>query len=284
MRFGWGDLVLHRVAFFHLIQGVWAAALPTSSRKDNGVLLYPRGIKCFKGASKVLAIVQNWIEGRWRDALGTHWGRIGDALGTHWGRIGDAFGDALGTHWDALGRIGDALGTHWGRIGDALGTHWDALGTHWGGLESQSVWLSTRIGVALGSHEVALGVLGARSGRSRPRAAQHARKFQDATTSEICCRGDGRTPAQQASAVVVPARCTCALNLGDSWLTGGPNLHYKLAYMSRLAYSGSLRVQSAADQPEFPLRVVVCAWCKPRELGATIGALSHGICPRHFAR
>jgi hypothetical protein len=52
--------------------------------------------------------------------------------------------------------------------------------------------------------------------------------------------------------------------------------------MSRLVYSGSLRGQSAADQTELPLRIPVCAWCKPRELGAAIGALSHGICPRHF--
>jgi len=52
--------------------------------------------------------------------------------------------------------------------------------------------------------------------------------------------------------------------------------------MSRLAYPGRLRAQSAADQPEFPLRVAVCAWCKPRELGTILGALSHGICPRHF--
>jgi hypothetical protein len=52
--------------------------------------------------------------------------------------------------------------------------------------------------------------------------------------------------------------------------------------MSRLAYPGRLGIESAADQTEFPLRVAVCAWCKPRELGATIGALSHGICPRHF--
>jgi hypothetical protein len=41
-------------------------------------------------------------------------------------------------------------------------------------------------------------------------------------------------------------------------------------------------------QSEFPLRVAVCAWCKPKnrgvELGASLGAISHGICPRHFKK
>jgi hypothetical protein len=35
-------------------------------------------------------------------------------------------------------------------------------------------------------------------------------------------------------------------------------------------------------QVEFPLAVAVCAWCEPHELGAGLGALSHGICPRHL--
>jgi hypothetical protein len=38
------------------------------------------------------------------------------------------------------------------------------------------------------------------------------------------------------------------------------------------------------QQIEFPLVVAVCAWCKPRELGARLGALSHGICPRHLRK
>ncbi len=39
-----------------------------------------------------------------------------------------------------------------------------------------------------------------------------------------------------------------------------------------------------ALQIEFPLAVAVCAWCRPRELGAGLGALSHGICPRHLRK
>ena len=38
-------------------------------------------------------------------------------------------------------------------------------------------------------------------------------------------------------------------------------------------------------QNEFPLRVAVCAWCKPKNRRADLGALgsiSHGICPRHL--
>jgi hypothetical protein len=39
-------------------------------------------------------------------------------------------------------------------------------------------------------------------------------------------------------------------------------------------------------QSELPLRVAVCAWCNPKkrgvELGAGLGAISHGICPRHL--
>lgn len=39
-------------------------------------------------------------------------------------------------------------------------------------------------------------------------------------------------------------------------------------------------------QSEFPLRVAVCAWCKPKnrgvDLGTGLGSISHGICPRHL--
>jgi hypothetical protein len=52
--------------------------------------------------------------------------------------------------------------------------------------------------------------------------------------------------------------------------------------MIRLAHPDDPKTERTAEQPEFPLRVAVCAWCKPRELGATVGALSHGICPRHL--
>ncbi len=39
-----------------------------------------------------------------------------------------------------------------------------------------------------------------------------------------------------------------------------------------------------ARQIEFPLVVAVCAWCRPRELSTGLGALSHGICPRHLRK
>ena len=52
--------------------------------------------------------------------------------------------------------------------------------------------------------------------------------------------------------------------------------------MIGLKHPVSRGAASAAGQTEFPLRVAVCAWCQPMERGATIGALSHGICPRHF--
>lgn len=43
---------------------------------------------------------------------------------------------------------------------------------------------------------------------------------------------------------------------------------------------------NAPQQSELPMRVAVCAWCKPKhrgvELGAGLGAISHGICPRHL--
>ncbi|HXI70767.1 MAG TPA: hypothetical protein VNN22_10480 [Verrucomicrobiae bacterium] len=44
----------------------------------------------------------------------------------------------------------------------------------------------------------------------------------------------------------------------------------------------------ASLQSEFPLRVAVCAWCKPKnrsaDLGNSPGAISHGICPRHLKK
>jgi hypothetical protein len=44
----------------------------------------------------------------------------------------------------------------------------------------------------------------------------------------------------------------------------------------------------ASLQSEFPLRVAVCAWCKPKKRGADPGKspdpISHGICPRHFKK
>ena len=39
-----------------------------------------------------------------------------------------------------------------------------------------------------------------------------------------------------------------------------------------------------AHQIEFPLAVAVCAWCKPKERGPGVGALSHGICLRHLKK
>ncbi|HZR18850.1 MAG TPA: hypothetical protein VFE51_16300 [Verrucomicrobiae bacterium] len=37
-------------------------------------------------------------------------------------------------------------------------------------------------------------------------------------------------------------------------------------------------------QTEFSLSVAVCAWCKPRERGGALGAISHGICLRHLRK
>lgn len=40
------------------------------------------------------------------------------------------------------------------------------------------------------------------------------------------------------------------------------------------------------QQGELPIRVAICAWCKPKnragELGAELGSISHGICARHL--
>src|ERR1035441_9804163 len=52
--------------------------------------------------------------------------------------------------------------------------------------------------------------------------------------------------------------------------------------MSHLDHPGNPGTEGGARQSVLPLRVAVCAWCKPRELGAGLGDLSHGICPRHF--
>jgi hypothetical protein len=37
-------------------------------------------------------------------------------------------------------------------------------------------------------------------------------------------------------------------------------------------------------QLDLSLRVAICAWCKPRPFDGKIGALSHGICPRHLRK
>ena len=39
-----------------------------------------------------------------------------------------------------------------------------------------------------------------------------------------------------------------------------------------------------ASQTELGLSVAVCAWCKPGERGAGLGAVSHGICLRHLRK
>src|ERR1035438_6402544 len=52
--------------------------------------------------------------------------------------------------------------------------------------------------------------------------------------------------------------------------------------MSHLDHPGNSGTEGEARQSVLPLRVAVCAWCKPRELGERLGDLSHGICPRHF--
>jgi hypothetical protein len=39
------------------------------------------------------------------------------------------------------------------------------------------------------------------------------------------------------------------------------------------------------EQIELPLRVTVCAWCKPdARQGMDVGLISHGICPRHLKK
>ena len=37
-------------------------------------------------------------------------------------------------------------------------------------------------------------------------------------------------------------------------------------------------------QTEFPWTVAVCAWCAPEDRGSRLGAISHGICPRHLRK
>ena len=45
---------------------------------------------------------------------------------------------------------------------------------------------------------------------------------------------------------------------------------------------------NAPQQREFLLPVAICAWCEPKnrgvEPGASLGAISHGICPRHLKK
>lgn len=65
-------------------------------------------------------------------------------------------------------------------------------------------------------------------------------------------------------------------------MISGRNCLYNLAGMSHLDHPGNPGIEGEARQSVLPLRVAVCAWCKPRELGAGLGDLSHGICPRHF--
>ena len=65
-------------------------------------------------------------------------------------------------------------------------------------------------------------------------------------------------------------------------MISGSDWTYKPIRMNGLGYHDNAGSEGAARQSVLPLRVAVCAWCKPRELGAGLGALSHGICPRHF--
>lgn len=48
--------------------------------------------------------------------------------------------------------------------------------------------------------------------------------------------------------------------------------------------AGLLEDSAAARQIEFPMRVAVCAWCKPKYWGGGPGAVTHGICPRHLRK
>ena len=41
---------------------------------------------------------------------------------------------------------------------------------------------------------------------------------------------------------------------------------------------------AGAFQVEFPLRVAVCAWCRPDKCGSGAGEVSHGICLRHLRK
>ena len=40
----------------------------------------------------------------------------------------------------------------------------------------------------------------------------------------------------------------------------------------------------ATRQAEFPLKVAICAWCRPDERGTELGSISHGICMRHLRK
>jgi hypothetical protein len=37
-------------------------------------------------------------------------------------------------------------------------------------------------------------------------------------------------------------------------------------------------------QIDLPMLTTVCAWCEPDARGNGLGALSHGICPRHLRK
>jgi hypothetical protein len=40
-----------------------------------------------------------------------------------------------------------------------------------------------------------------------------------------------------------------------------------------------------AEQFEFPLKVAVCAWCRPKpRTTVNLPPISHGICPRHLRK
>jgi hypothetical protein len=38
------------------------------------------------------------------------------------------------------------------------------------------------------------------------------------------------------------------------------------------------------QQTELPLSVAICAWCRPDVRGTSLGAVSHGICPKHLRK
>lgn len=37
-------------------------------------------------------------------------------------------------------------------------------------------------------------------------------------------------------------------------------------------------------QLDLSFRIPICAWCEPHPPSGEIGAISHGICPRHFRK
>jgi hypothetical protein len=62
-----------------------------------------------------------------------------------------------------------------------------------------------------------------------------------------------------------------------------PRVH-KRCSMSVLADRDKMGREMATRQTELPLRIVVCAWCQPGAQGTDLGAVSHGICPRHLRK